>query len=88
MKLKALLLLAVLALSACSTINESLSCNETAGDSCLTMDEVNAMTEDKGVYVRKKVFKSGPFANQERVPHDSNEGLWIAGQEDKEKSHV
>lgn len=88
MKINVLLLLAVLVLPACSTVNETLSCNETAGDSCLTMDEVNAMTEEKGVYVRKKVFKSGPFTNQDPVRQANRDGLWIAGQEDKENSHA
>lgn len=85
MKLNTLLLLSVLVLPACSTVNETLSCNETAGDSCLTMDEVNAMTEEKGVYVRKTNFKSMLYTQEF---HEKNDGLWIAGQEDKEKSHA
>ena len=36
-----------LLISACSTLNSEFSCNLTAGDRCLSMDEVNAMTEEK-----------------------------------------
>lgn len=32
-------------LSACAPINTQFSCNETAGDKCLSIEEVNAMTE-------------------------------------------
>ena len=31
-------------LSACSPINSSFSCNATAGDNCLTIEQVDAMT--------------------------------------------
>ena len=31
-------------LSSCSTMNSDFSCNTTAGDSCLTIEEVDAMT--------------------------------------------
>lgn len=41
-----LILLVVGALSACSSMNSKFSCNVTAGDSCLSMDDVNAMTEN------------------------------------------
>lgn len=36
-----------LMLSACAPINTQFSCNETAGDKCLSIEEVNAMTEPK-----------------------------------------
>lgn len=32
-------------LAACSTMNSHFSCNVTAGDSCLTIEEVDAMTD-------------------------------------------
>jgi conjugal transfer pilus assembly protein TraV len=82
MRLKIFALLAVILISGCSTVNESFSCNKTAGDSCLTMDEVNAMTEDRGAYVRKPIFKSDYHA------HAGTDGLWIAGQEHQGVSHV
>jgi len=49
------------------------------------MDEVNAMTEEKGAYVRKPVFKSQIQANED---HKGTEGLWIAGQEHQGARHV
>lgn len=78
MKLRIFIVFVVIVTSGCSTVNESFSCNKTAGDSCLTMDEVNAMTEEKGAYVRKKVFKPEFHAH---AGHTDNKGLWIAGQE-------
>jgi len=55
---KSLALIAgVLSLSSCST--SPFSCNQTAVDSCLTIEEVNAMTE-KGVYLKEgEHFKRG-----------------------------
>lgn len=78
MILRVFTLLTVMLSSGCSTVNESFSCNKTASDSCLTMDEVNAMTEEKGTYVRRPVFKSPLQANEDRKGRD---GLWIAEQE-------
>ena len=34
----------ILVLSACAPINTQFSCNETAGDKCLSIEEVHAMT--------------------------------------------
>lgn len=84
MKLITCSLLVVLFCSGCSTVNESFSCNKTAGDSCLTMDEVNAMTEEKGAYVRKQVLRPQRYVQDE---HNVTEGLWIAGQEQQGASH-
>lgn len=41
----------IIALNACAPINTQFSCNETAGDRCLSIEEVNAMTSmnDKDV---------------------------------------
>lgn len=38
-------------LSSCSSMNSKFSCNATAGDNCLSMDEVNAMTEGKTIKI-------------------------------------
>lgn len=85
MRSRVFILLAMILSSGCSTVNETFSCNKTAGDSCLTMDEVNAMTEEKGVYVRKPVFKS---RIQAQVGHQDTESLWIAGQEQQGVRHA
>ncbi|QDQ41172.1 TraV family lipoprotein (plasmid) [Legionella geestiana] len=44
--MKAPLFIAVLAglLTGCGTMNSNFSCNATAGDSCLTIEQVDAMT--------------------------------------------
>lgn len=77
--MRGLLVLSVLwSLGGCTTTTESFSCNKTAGDSCLSMDEVNAMTEESGTYVRKPVFTIRPQAKKQ---DHSSESLWIAGQE-------
>jgi hypothetical protein len=50
------------------------------------MDEVNAMTEEKGAYVRKPVFKS---VIQAREAHQGGTaGLWIAEQEQQGAGHA
>jgi conjugal transfer pilus assembly protein TraV len=85
MRLRVFIVVAVIASSGCATVNESFSCNKTAGDSCLTMDEVNAMTEEKGVYVRKPVFKS---TIQAHVDSKGRESLWIAGQDNQGARHA
>lgn len=36
--------LAGLLMSACSPMNSEFSCNATAGDSCMTIEQVDAMT--------------------------------------------
>lgn len=77
-------LFVLISCSGCSTVNESFSCNKTAGDSCLTMDEVNAMTEEKGAYIRKQVIKPQRYVHEESR---ATQGLWIAGQEQQGASH-
>lgn len=44
-----LVLAALVSLSACSS-TANFSCNATAGDTCLSLDEVNAMTESHVVH--------------------------------------
>lgn len=45
--LKSILILSVafVALSGCSSMNSKFSCNMTAGDGCMTMEDINALTE-------------------------------------------
>lgn len=42
--MKYILLIILFALSGCAPINTEFSCNKTAGDSCLTIEQVDAMT--------------------------------------------
>jgi hypothetical protein len=53
------MVLAVSLLSACSSMNNEFSCNLTAGDACMSLDEVNAKTERNVIRViPKEAFKS------------------------------
>ena len=72
MKTKKYSLLLFMCLAACSNMNTRFSCNATAGDSCLGIAEVDAMTEKTN-----QVLKSNePKGNVVRIwfgPwHDSN----------------
>lgn len=49
------LLFVSVVLSACGTLNSEFSCNLTAGDQCISMDEVNAMTEEKEAFENPKI---------------------------------
>ena len=81
--IKITLLLAILLLSSCSTMNDKFSCNLTATDSCLTIDEVNAMTEGKEVIkVKERVWQGQSL--DEKGDGNLNK-IWIAPREDKEK---
>ncbi|MBJ16549.1 MAG: conjugal transfer protein [Legionellaceae bacterium] len=48
--------LTALTLTGCGTMNSDFSCNATAGDSCLTIEQVDAMTRfaDDGALNRSK----------------------------------
>ena len=63
--LKSLALIAG-ALSLCSCSTSPFSCKQTAVDSCLTIEEVNAMTE-KGVYLKEgQHYKREVTSSQEK----------------------
>lgn len=51
----------ILILTGCSTTSSTFSCNKTAGDSCLTIEDVDAMTQyaDDPVMVRHTRSKQG-----------------------------
>lgn len=72
----------------CSSMNSKFSCNLTAGDSCMSIDEVNALTEGKTIHIIRKtqiapppVIKTqirrvwiAPFIDNKGVKH---EGAWM-----------
>lgn len=78
-----LVLASVITLTACSTMNSNFSCNATAGDTCLSLDDVNAMTEGRAAspitIIRKEkrpLMKAevkrvwiAPFADNKGVKH-------------------
>ena len=43
--IKIIVVSSMLLLNACAPINTQFSCNETAGDKCLSIEEVNEMAE-------------------------------------------
>lgn len=65
----------ILVLSACAPINTQFSCNETAGDKCLSIEEVHAMTER---HVDKDVPLSGDCTTCNR-----KQAIWLAPWKDK-----
>ncbi len=75
MKTVVLFFLLVMAclMSACSTGNSRFSCNATAGDSCLSMDDVNAMTEGKPIRVIRKTQTKRPVLLKTKIQR-----VWIA----------
>lgn len=74
-KFKLLFLLIVLgSLTACSSMNSKFSCNATAGDGCMSLDDVNAMTEGKPL--------TSPSPQVPKRPHSLMKAdvkrIWIA----------
>ena len=61
-----------LLMNGCAVMNESFSCNETATDSCLTIDKVNAMTEPKGRFKKQSIF------HQAKNTTSQNEVIWLS----------
>ena len=62
-------------LTACSPVNSEFSCNKTAGDSCLTIEQVDAMTHyaDDPI-LTKKAHKT------KAVHHVRENGVWLSTQ--------
>jgi conjugal transfer pilus assembly protein TraV len=85
--LKQVTFLSVLSLlvMACSTVGSEFSCNKTAGDSCLTIEQVDSMTRyaDSPILTRrpsskrvsqKKEIKTRSFYVSEKA---GDAGIWI-----------
>jgi hypothetical protein len=83
--IKVLLVLTPFLFCGCSIMNDKFSCNLTASDNCLTIDEVNAMTEGKSVIKIKKRTKSQVWKGQRLVDNKKSAGdkLWIAPRKDE-----
>jgi len=83
--IKAGLVLTPLLLGGCSIMNDKFSCNLTATDNCLTIDEVNAMTEGKSVVKIEKRSRSQVWQSQRLTDNKNSEGdkLWIAPRKDE-----
>lgn len=77
--------LLVLLLPGCGTVNSHFSCNATAGDSCLTIEQVDAMTrfaDDVGpVSIRRGMIKaenSHPNHEGKIIKQNNGENVWVA----------
>lgn len=83
--IKVALALIPLLFCGCSMMNDKFSCNLTATDNCLTIDEVNAMTEGKSVVKIEKSTRSQAWQSQRLVDNENNAGdkLWIAPRRDE-----
>ena len=70
-------------LSGCSAVNSQFSCNETASDRCMSIEQVDRMTSFADDYNRspyQSKFGSKQAASQKR-PVDSKESMelvWVA----------
>ena len=66
--------------SACAPINTQFSCNATAGDRCLSIEEVNAMTEvdevKKPIHVRRIPARRVLSPNHAHLARTQT--IWIA----------
>lgn len=67
-------------LAACAPINTQFSCNETAGDRCLSIEEVNAMTEAAD----SRVGHAKPIAGRNGRSSDNTRAIWVAPWIDKQ----
>lgn len=83
--------LSLLLLSACSPMNTQFSCNATAGDHCLSIEEVNAMTESheehagiwrERVRVAPKNTRRSSMKSQQWT--HNTQTIWVAPWTDKQ----
>jgi len=74
MKKFGLLIPAVMLVTSCATMNNDFSCNLTASDRCLNLDEVNAMTEDKDMQVSSKIAQN----RHASAAPEKGRKIWIA----------
>ena len=65
----------LLGLVGCAPINSDFSCNKTAGDSCLTIEQVDAMTR----YADDPVMMQ-PSHHAKTTNHMHQRGVWLSTQ--------
>ncbi|QLZ68941.1 hypothetical protein FOLKNPGA_01721 [Legionella sp. PC1000] len=79
---KILITLISFGLAACGPINSNFSCNATAGDSCLTIEQVDAMTrfaDDSRPLKNQINAKKEPLIKPgKRVTQSNGQALWLA----------
>lgn len=90
MKLVSAMMIGVLGLlTGCSSMNASFSCNETASDRCLSIEEVDRMTSFADDYNKapypSKFGSKRLSANNSRIDSQKNSELvWVAPWKDKQ----
>jgi conjugal transfer pilus assembly protein TraV len=79
------IILMALVLSGCGTMNSNFSCNATAGDSCLTIEQVDAMTrfaDDRAPHSTRRNMMNAENSlqsNQGAVATMNNgQSVWVA----------
>ncbi|HEM6966115.1 TPA: conjugal transfer protein [Legionella pneumophila] len=72
-------------LTGCGTMNSNFSCNATAGDSCLTIEQVDAMTrfadDVKPVFPRRGMMKAeNNYQKLEGkiIKQNNGQNVWVA----------
>ncbi len=79
---KSLFTLAVLSLGGCSSMSSDFSCNVTAGDSCLTIEQVDAMTrfaDETGIHKRRKQVMKAKNTHHGRIVKQGNgSAIWVS----------
>ena len=77
--------LLALLLTGCGTMNSNFSCNATAGDSCLTIDQVDAMTRFADNVkpvppIRGMMKAENNFQNFEGkvIKQNNGQSVWVA----------
>ena len=65
-----------LLMSACSPINSEFSCNATAGDSCMTIEQVDAMTH----YADGARAQNAHSAYQQKRGNPAHPYVWVMPQ--------
>lgn len=87
LRLKAFLFLMPI-LTACAPINTKFTCNATAGDRCLSIEEVNAMTEEKDSPIYKKEtthrVQKPVCRTCNKVQTSQTQTIWLAPWKDEE----
>ena len=70
-----------LLLGGCATMNTQFSCNKTAGDSCLTIEQVDAMTRFADDEPQKSTTQN-TYAKGNVVYQHNGQAVWIADNRD------
>ena len=76
-------IMAIMLINGCAPVNSEFSCNKTAGDSCLTIEQVDAMTSFADAPVinsksRKPSWKASRDTKPRLYVSQQESNIWIA----------